>query len=54
MVEKVQSKKNGKKTHKYLNYVEKLLILMSTVTGCVEISAFVSLVFVPIGIKCNE
>ena len=29
-----------KKTCKYLNYVEHLLILSSTVTGCVSISAF--------------
>ena len=39
-----------KKTCKYLNYVEHLLILVSTVTGCVLISAFPSLVFVPVGI----
>ena len=30
-----------KKTYKYLNYVEHVLILVSTVTGCVSISAFV-------------
>ena len=30
-----------KKTCKYLSYVEHLLILMSTVTGCVSISVFV-------------
>ena len=35
-----------KKTCKYLNYVEQLLILVSTVTGCVSISAFASLVCV--------
>ena len=29
-----------KKTCKYLNYVEHFLILVSTVTGCVSISAF--------------
>ena len=29
-----------KKTCKYLNYVENLLILASTVAGCVSISAF--------------
>ena len=34
----------------YLNYAENLFILSSTVTGCVSISAFVSLVFVPVGI----
>ena len=32
-----------KKTCKYLNYVEQLLILVSTVTDCVSISAFASL-----------
>ena len=32
-----------KKIWKYLNYVEHLLILASTVTGCVLISAFASL-----------
>ena len=39
-----------KKTCKYFNYVENLLILVSTVTGCVSISAFASLVCVRIGI----
>ena len=34
-----------KKRCKYINYVEHLFILVSTVTGCVYISAFVSLVF---------
>ena len=29
-----------KKICKYLNYVEELLILASTVVGCVSISAF--------------
>ena len=38
-----------KKTCKYLNYVEHLLILVSTVTGCVSISTFASLVCVPVG-----
>ena len=39
-----------KKTCKYLNYVEHLPILASTVTGYVSISAFSSLVCVPVGI----
>ena len=39
-----------KKACKYLNYVEHLLILVSTVTGCVSTSAFASLVCVPVGI----
>ena len=38
-----------KKTYKYLKDVEHLLILVSTVTGCVSISAFTSLVCVPVG-----
>ena len=38
------------KTCKYLNYVEHLLILVSKVAGCVSVSAFVSLVYVPVGI----
>ena len=35
---------------KYLNYVEQLLILASTVTGCISISVFASLVAIPVGI----
>ena len=38
------------KTCKDLNYVEKLLHLVSAVTGCVSISAFTSLVCVPVSI----
>ena len=33
-----------KKTYKYLNYVENLVLLSSTITGCVSISTFASLV----------
>ena len=36
------------KTCKYLNYAEHLLILSSTITGCVSISAFDSLVCVSV------
>ena len=36
-----------------LNYIEHLLISMSTVTGCVSISAFASLVGIPIGITSS-
>ena len=42
-----------KKTCKYLNYVENLLILASTVTGCVSSSTFASLVCVPVGIMSS-
>ena len=41
---------NHKKTCKYLNYVEHLFILASTVTGCVSISAFASWFCVPFGV----
>ena len=54
------SEKYGK-ISKYLNYVEHFPILVSIVTGCVSISAFVSLVCVPfdimssaVGIKINK
>ena len=39
-----------KKTCKYLNYVENMLILASVVTGCISVSTFVSLVYVLVGI----
>ena len=54
---------NGKhkRLYKYLNYVKHMLVLVLTVTGCVWISAFASLVCVPVGItssaidiKCNH
>ena len=45
--------KKHKKTCKYLDYVEHLLIFISTVTGCVSISAFTSLVVVPVGITSS-
>ena len=39
-----------KKAAEYLNYVEHLIILVSAVTGCFSISAFTSLICVPVGI----
>ena len=43
-----------KKTCKYLNYVEHLLILVSATTFCTSISAFASLsVCVPVGITIS-
>ena len=36
-----------------MNYLEHLLILISTVSGCVSISTFVSLVGIPIGITIS-
>ena len=45
--------KKHKKICKTLNYIEHFLILGSTITGCVSISAFASLVDIPIGIKSS-
>ena len=39
-----------KKVFTVLNYIEHLLILASTVTGCVSVSIFASLVGIPVGI----
>ena len=40
--------KKYKTVYKVLNYTEHLLILISTVTGCVFITAFASLAVIPI------
>ena len=45
--------KKYEKTCKYLNYVERFLILVSTVTGCVSSSAIASVVAVPVGITSS-
>ena len=42
--------KKHKSVCKVLNYIKHLLILVSTVTSCVSISAFAPLVSIPIGI----
>ena len=41
--------KKHKKIWKTLNYIEQLLILASTVTGCVSISPFACLVDITVG-----
>ena len=41
------------KTCKYLNHIDHFLILASAGTGCVSISAFASLVAIPIGITSS-
>ena len=43
-----------KKTCKYLIYVEHLLILVWAVTGCASISAFASLIAIPVGITTSS
>ena len=39
-----------KKVFTVLNYIEQLVILISTVTDCLLVSAFLSLIDIPIGI----
>ena len=46
------SKKHGK-VCKTLNYIEHFLILASTITGCILISSFASLLGIPIGITSS-
>ena len=45
--------KKHKKVCTTLNYIEHFLILASTITGCVSISAFVSLLGIPTAIKSS-
>ena len=45
--------KKHKKVTTTLNYIEHFLILGSTITGCVSISALTSLVGIPIGITSS-
>ena len=45
--------KNHKKVCKVLNYIDHLLIEISTITGRVSISLFASLVGIPIGITSS-
>ena len=45
--------KKHKNVRRVMNYIEHLLILISTFTGCVPISAFSSLFGIPIGITSS-
>ena len=42
------------KTCKYINYVANLLILASTISSCISIFVFASLVLVPVGITSSS
>ena len=44
---------NHKKDFRILNYINRSLIVISTITGCVSISAFTSLVGIPTGITSS-
>ena len=46
-------RKKHKKVCRVLNYIHHSLIAISTITGCVSISAFPSLVGIPIGITSS-
>ena len=46
--------KKHEKVCKVLNYVDHSLIVISTITGCVPISVFASLVGIPIGITSSS
>ena len=46
-------RKKNKKVSRVLNYIYHSLIGISTITGCVSISAFASLVGIPIGIRSS-
>ena len=45
--------KKHKELYRAFNYIEHLLILISTVTGCVSISGFPFLVGIPVGITSS-
>ena len=46
--------RKSKNVCKTLNYIENFLILTSTISGCISIPAFASLIPVPIGITISE
>ena len=57
LIEEINRNELISKTHKTVcttqNYIEHFLILSSTITGCVSISGFASLVDFPIGITSS-
>ena len=54
LIEEINQNELMSKKHKKicttLNYIKHFLILASKITGCVSISAFVSLIGIPIGV----
>ena len=53
MIEEIKQKelisKKHKKVHRVLDYIDRLIMIVSTITDCVSISDFPSLVRIPIG-----
>ena len=45
--------KKLKKVCTTLNYIEHFLVLACTINGCISVSAFVSLIVIPIGIRSS-
>ena len=45
--------KKHKKVCTTLNYIEHFLVLASAITGCISISAFASLIGIPIGVRSS-
>ena len=45
--------KKHKKVCRTLNYIENFLVLAFAITGCISISAFSSLIGIPIGIMIS-
>ena len=45
--------KKHKKVYRVLNYIDHLFTVISTITGCVSISVFASLVAIPKGITSS-
>ena len=45
--------KNDKNVSITLNCIEQFLILACTITGCISVSAFASLVSIPIGVTSS-
>ena len=45
--------KKHKKVCRVLNYIDHTLIVIPTITGCISISAFASLVGIPMGITSS-
>ena len=57
LIEEINRNKSMSKKHKkvcrVLNYIDHSLILISTITGCISISAFAFLVGITIGIASS-
>ena len=53
VINRIELISKKKKNCRVINYIDYSLIVISTTTGCVSISAFTTLVGIPIGIKSS-